>query len=163
MFLLADITTACSTTVSPDPLDHPIQVLVTHPPVICTKVRSDACTSLRWTGSAFQPQPLRPRPPCWPAGLTQLCTHRPGHRFLQAQIKAEHTQGSTRSDAFSMKTMSSPKAAAMTTKSEQRLLDRLRMKSWEGSGVCLTLVLLCFRWKAKPQKGKAGRGNNRTV
>ena len=43
--------------------------------------------------------------------------------------------------------------------------DHLRIRSREGFGACWTFILLCFvfHWRAKPRKGKAGRGNNRTV
>lgn len=69
--------------------------------------------------------PSGPAHPGWPAGLSSALTGRgigsSRHRCLS---QAEHTQGSTCSDAFSIKTMSSLKATATTTKSEQRLIDR---------------------------------------
>lgn len=62
-----------------------------------------------------------PSGPPSPAGwLVYLCAHRPEQGRAHA--------GSTFSDAFSVKTMSSLKAR--TTRSEEPLADGLRLKSW---------------------------------
>lgn len=164
MLLLADLTTACSTTASRPAGPH--RPGAGHTPSHHLHLSQIQCLCFAAMGRLCLPAsaPSGPAHPCWLAGLALLSQAwapvPPRHRCLS---KAEHTRGSTCSDAFSIKAMSSLKATAMTFETDQPLTDRLRIKSWEGSGVCLTLVWLCFRWKAKPQKGKAGGGNNRTV